>query len=123
MENTKENKLKFFAQYWGYKYKYITDHGTYYGEVGEPYHYHDQIIKHDILYVLLKNINNITDNDAILLGWKSAEEFLNMSSVARDLSGSYKDFDLLRSLGYFIPYLDLTTEEAIKYGWFKYLSK
>ena len=127
MENTLENKRKFFAQYWGQ-------------EIG--FYYRSKINNHknhcligdfgSIVWVELKSLSDITDEDAIKVG-----EILKMNYKKDFLIKEVKDwidcrfgfghikhrfeclqvFDYLRLKGYAVPYMGLSVEKLIEYGW------
>lgn len=102
-ENTLENKAKFFAQYWGQhliimgSFLRIIDHLT----LGN-------IENDDILQ--LKPLSKISDEDAINLGYGYASHL--KSNLDRNI-------DQLRNLGFAVPWMDLSVEDLVEYGWIK----
>ena len=132
LENTLENKAKFFAQYWGQYVLYFTS---------------DFLRKIDNLtldsvenddYLELKPLSHISDEDAIEvskifgLGHLSGaikELILSIFRTSINDSGTTSStngiknwlhvFDYLRSKGYALPYIDLSVENLIEYGWIK----
>ena len=132
LENTLENKAKFFAQYWGQYVLYFTS---------------DFLRKIDNLtldsienddYLELKHISQISDEDAIEvskifgLGHLSGaikELILSIFRTSINDSGTTSStngiknwlhvFDYLRSKGYALPYMDLSVEDLVEYGWIK----
>lgn len=121
-ENTLENKAKFFAQYWGQHVLYFSS---------------DFLRKIDNLtldsvenddYLELKPLSQISDEDAskvcdlIFI----TNNNLNIQQIKQIVIliesnnwNNYKIFDYLRSKGYALPYMDLSVEELIEYGWIK----
>lgn len=129
MENTLENKAKFFAFYLGQNvYRYT------------PLHLLE--VTHNILAEInsdcileLKTVSSITKEDLIelakLVGIRQEEFYLDMGQIIIDLilSGSrlgavsfdelLKIVDYLRSKGYALPFLGLSVASQISYGWVK----
>ena len=119
-ENTLENKAKFFAQYWGQHVLYFSS---------------DFLRKIDNLtldsvenddYLELKPLSQISDEDAI----KISKEFPNFKSDIRNsVKELFQEFDVLelsmetgdylRSKGYALPWMDLSVEDLVEYGWVK----
>lgn len=134
MENTVENKAKFFAQYWGQRVlsvkqsdggrdKWVVD-GDVLNEI--------KGFKND--YLELKTLSQITDEDSIEVGKIITKGItlpinFNLTLHGRLYVGdfkkqSYKDsvlevVDFLRSKSYSLPYMDLSVENMIEYGWIK----
>ena len=147
MENTLENKAKFFALYWGQMV--LSDGIEIGGCVGdcEP-----------DMFLELKPLSSITDEDAIEVakilrphsfemhprGWKvnrteNEIEITHRQSIFEfdiDYSGSLGvdsdagwsylgnaeqlfAYDYLRSKGYALPYMGLSVEKLVEYGWVK----
>ena len=132
LENTLENKAKFFAQYWGQYVLYFTS---------------DFLRKIDNLtldsvenddYLELKPLSQISDEDAIEvskifgLGHLSGaikELILSIFRTSINDSGTTSStngiknwlhvFDYLRSKGYALPWMDLSVEDLVEYGWVK----
>ena len=129
MENTIENKAKFFAQYWGQK-------------VGKT-EYESQLwinecFLNSISFLQLKPLSSITNEDAIevanLLGNCSHLSDEGKIFQVKDLLSNpnfyvkqtnisanqwLKVFDFLRSKSYALPYMGLSVETMIEYGWIK----
>lgn len=127
MENTEENKRKFFAQYWGQEVGFSKEYNSLYG-IGQIY---DISV---VDYLLLKPLNQITDEDLININFFEGNfdevnfEFLPDSYEYHwKVSGilcnegflALKDFDYLRSKGYALPWMGLSIEKLIEYGWIK----
>ena len=79
---------------------------------------------------MLKPLTKLTDDDAINVSkiWGSDVEsrilgnYLSIRIATREVSetrNSVGIVDYLRSKGYAIPYLDLSVEDLIEYGWIK----
>ena len=101
MENTLENKEKFFAQYWGQevkKYLIQTDATQSYYNVSDNF---GMALKDAFLE--LKPLSQISYED-------SAE-------VAKVSSKVIEAVDCLRSKGYALPWNSLSVEKQIEYGW------
>ena len=154
LENTLENKAKFFAQYWGQHVLYFSS---------------DFLRKIDNLtldsienddYLELKHISQISDEDAINVAklvspmlfegrgkngghyidksetwWYSVKHNGKTLMVDIDLDGYIFEYDeveeykrpsrsligtdYLRSKGYALPWMDLSVEDLVEYGWVK----
>lgn len=68
----------------------------------------DNDIKNWLLY--LKPVSQISDEDAINLGYGYASHL--KSNLDRNI-------DQLRNLGYALPWMDLSVEDLVEYGWVK----
>lgn len=132
MENTLENKARFNALYFGQK--------VYWQENGEggkslpPIEVNPiTLIESEHCKMLLKSISSITDEDALevaniltidkedlVLDWKQ-EMIEILSSEFATTANSLHRFshacDWLRSKGYALPYMGLSVEKLIEYGW------
>ena len=144
LENTLENKAKFFAQYWGQYVLYFTS---------------DFLRKIDNLtldsvenddYLELKPLSQISDEDVIqgitYLYNKTYEDlgeilevkhYNTFSSITTTRTGeNFKTYrsihhwkgtkrirsaeaDYLRSKGYALSYMNLSVEDLVEYGWVK----
>lgn len=114
MENTLENKAKFFAQYWGQKLLAVTvNENDFRQKIGNTYmgKYHVEMC-----HVELKDIDNITDEHAVMLGFENASDFFIDGST-------YAMIDDLRLLGYAVDWSDLSVDEMIDFGWIKLKSE
>lgn len=122
IQNTLENKAKFFAQYYGQHVLYFSS---------------DFLRKIDNLtldsvenddYLELKPLSQISDEDAskvcdlIFI----TNNNLNIQQIKQIVIliesnnwNNYKIFDYLRSKGYALPYIDLSVEDLVEYGWIK----
>lgn len=123
MENTLENKQMFFAQYWGlpinnYKLQYSKRLKV----VVEP---KNAIQKNS--YLTLIPLSKISDENAIEAGnifdglrllnssakINYTKVWLNQFIEKREIS------DFLRSKGYALPWMGLSVEQLVEYGWVK----
>ena len=127
--NTIENKSKFFAQYWGSPIVY-TGKGKPIRGLGKKItlSYENANEFQTILFsnqraVELKSLSDISDEDAIevakLLNWKANDFDIkwikNKDFEWQTIKLSVTDF--LRSRGYALPYMGLSVEKLIEYGW------
>lgn len=132
MENTLENKAKFFAQYWGQevfsKTHGATTHILDYVRLGSI---------SDISVIELKPLSQISDEDAIEVAkicliqageydnTVSDYELLNYCHTEYIQPNEYLRFtpqyilDFLRSRGYALPWMGLSVDKLIEYGWIK----
>ncbi len=104
MENTIENKIKFFAQYWGQKLG-----GTKYTPQGLGI---NKSNLNSIDYLELKPLSSITDEDAQKLGFSNSGHF----NFGADINWHK---DQLRLLGYAVEWADFSVEEMFDFGWIK----
>jgi hypothetical protein len=115
-ENTIENKVKFFALYWGsviYNKEYKSRFTMLYSLL-EGY----SIEVGDVLE--LTSLSAITDEDAIKVGYVGNFHFLDEYKSQFKLNTfSVKAADYLRSKGYVLPYMDLSVDDLIEYEWVK----
>lgn len=131
MENTLENKSRFFAQYWSQRIA-IQNEG---GGSGFSYEINEATIcdiKYD--YLKFKQLSQITDEDAIEVATIVSNSIrdadtgdlvtLFYTEVKKDpyvlAFASYETVDYLRSKGYALPWMGLSVEQLISYGWIKH---
>lgn len=132
MENTLENKAKFFAQYLNQQVFYQDRIGnivSFYLSCGnftnqvwivsledENFEKNELSCEANIneCQLILTPLSQISDEDAIKFGFTSARDFLAVA----DIYHSYH-VDYLRSKGYALTYMDLSVEDLINYGWVK----
>ena len=119
-QNTLENKERFFAQYFGQHVLYFSS---------------DFLRKIDNLtldsvenddYLELKPLSQISDEDAIKI---SKEFYAFKSDIRNSVKELFQEFDVLelsmeigdylRSKGYALPWMDLSVEDLVEYGWVK----
>ena len=138
MNNKKDNRAKFFAQYWGspvFEWIY-PEHATREGIiVSVP----DLKIYASCYFLRLKPLSEITDEDAIaVIGGVECSRKINdersfyygmsPSEVFLDTLVGYSDsyhidtweMDYLRSKGYALPWLNISVEEQLEWGWIKF---
>lgn len=133
-ENTPENKAKFFAQYWGQEVFKSFDRqvNAIFCKPADALNYPDS-------FIMLNPISSITDADAIeLAGIRGLVNIIRVGFVfegylvvlKREGKRSVTKFvffrdmyqpeiDFLRSKSYLLPYMDLSVEDLISYGWVK----
>lgn len=133
MENTIENKARFFSQYSDAEYIYTGSWGTFKNNVNDFYNLIDNLPKSKLL---LKPLSQITDEDALDAGLKSTGRNSSISDDywAKDdirawirggmrpvmsIEQSTSTIDFLRSKGYALPWMGLSVEKQIEYGWVK----
>ena len=138
MENTLENKAKFFAQYWGQNVRNWHLNKPINSRICSTY-----MTKHIVknCYLELIPISQITDRDAFVLGRhqvENSQKYISGVVKEKDNFGIWvllltKDggtefyldtktpfsVDYLRSRGYAVPYMGLSVEKQIEYGWVK----
>lgn len=100
MENTLENKAKFFALYWGQKCAWVKwpHENEYLGKVSA----------YSIMwtsYLELKPLSSISNEDVI--------------EVSETVCPEMHAVDYLRSKGYALSYNGLSVEELVNRGWVK----
>lgn len=141
MENTLENKAKFFAQYWGHMYTYKNDFGTFKEKVGD-FHFRTDVSKEEC-FLSLKPLSSISDEDAFVLGClmvKDPEDYISATTHNDSLGvwlkmerenggkGFYLNLNLsvvvdkARELGYAADWNGLSVEKQIEYGWIKLIN-
>ena len=127
MENTLENKAKFFAQYWGSPIIHTGTGRSMRGIKGEMIMSYENSDKFQLILfstqrsLLLKRVENISDLEAkkyltyvgVNCSVKKCKEFLiencNDSLVC----------DFIRSWGYALPWMGLSVDQLVEYGWVK----
>lgn len=137
IENTLENQAKFFAQYWGQRVLMYDGNDT-----GYPYLVNARHINDDGFYLELTPLSQITDEHAIEVG-KILYNYLRSPNglsgdeyhlkTGKDFISSYllgkrnylleEVVDHLRSKGYPLPWMGLTIEKLIEYGWIRLKTK
>lgn len=143
MENSLENKAKFFALYWGVNC-ISNDDFVWHGQ--ETFETVLSASKGDLSgwYATLKTLKDITDEDLEfirpLVGYENSDDGIRL--VKRWLTPLWMDYDdvtyfaltdtkptlrvshiidFLRSKGYALPWMGLSIEQLIEYGWVKIL--
>lgn len=132
-QNTLENKSRFFAKYWGQKIiretaypnsplckissTFIDDADKWHAELTSLEHISDEDAAAAALYLVrVIGLDGVIQNAN---GNVVKEAISNYSRVGLlgQLPSSCIDF--LRSKGYILPWLDLSVDDLIKYGWIK----
>ena len=140
MDNTIENKARFFALYWGQEVgRKSLSYWTRYVEI--DYINQMSTSRYAERYFLeLKPISLITDEDLIAIESNlqgkgthftveiTADNYKNhwVAKYGDNVMKGYfalKDFDYLRSKGYALPFMGLSVETMIEYGWIKLKTK
>lgn len=111
-ENTKENKNKFFAQYFGQNVLKYKDwvHCVENNPKKEDWNHSGMLLE-------LKPLEIISDEDAKYLGFP--DNISSMIKYIKSIGLELKDTDYLRSRGYALRYMDLSVQDLINYGWVK----
>lgn len=125
--NDQELKQKFFFLYVGQKctstdnkYDNIPFDGYTLISILEYWSRHQ-----DKICLLLKDLKNLTDEHAQQLmrtpseNFKSAKDFL-IFYIATDFM-TQQEVDTLRSLGYLVPFMNMSVKELLEKGWAKYI--
>lgn len=120
---TKEEKFlkrTFFLQYWGDFYFTKNTVGYISSQLMENW---DEYVNKS--YVELFDLNKITDEHAQKLcfnkekdNYPSAKSFLSMYESVDFLT--QQEADTLRSLGYLVPFMNMSIEQILEKGWAKY---
>ena len=148
IENTLENKARFFAQYWGQKI-ICFPHNKNTIRYDNPNKLLAGTFERNA-YLELKPLSHISDEDLIQLiyipeGWKifkiyhttrdgysavKIRKLYDDNDLKFNVDGYKYDtktlsvkmantVDYLRSKGYALPYMDLSVEDLVEYGWVK----
>lgn len=139
MENTLENKAKFFALYYGQEVLTRDDGFRKFWKLGSEVSIESSLSKYGYdygYYLELTPLSQITDEDAIVCAkiayvfddteaGKIAEKRCQTAENGKDwvieneTSLELGITDFLRSKGYTLPWLDTTVEQQIEFGWIK----
>jgi hypothetical protein len=136
MQNTLENKQKFFALY---MFQNVLRHGQYLHKVTTTWNW-----AHEAFTLELKSLSDISDEDAVEVAFmyyserfredfKLKKAYKNSAGFLLEISYSggdktlnlyYKNlnpvqYDYLRSRGYLLPFNSLTIEQILSYQWAK----
>lgn len=132
IENTPENKARFFALYWGQEVIRRKDFVNTLHKVSE----HMQL-GHNNLYLELIPLSQITDEDAeFVIGsieCQMSQSDINNGCYGMSPSGifidslmghnsyhlGYREVDYLRFKGYAVKWVNISIEKQIEYGWVK----
>ncbi|WP_312697095.1 hypothetical protein [Sphingobacterium mizutaii] len=126
MENALENKAKFFAQYWGQEV--LSDNICFNKLTVDIYKM--SISRLEPSSLKLKPLSSITDEDAIEVAkikfpTESHKHFpdhgkhIIRNKNNRNVMEKMSIIDFLRSKSYALPYMGLSVEEMVEYGWIK----
>lgn len=122
MENNLENKAKLFAQYWGQKvFINALNKAFFIQKVGSSY-MTKYGVEHRCIY--LKPLSSITDEVAEmvsgLMHWGKDPKSVRNTIVLLNLN-SFPAIviDYLRSKGYAVPFLGMSVEQLVDFGWIK----
>lgn len=110
-ENTLENKGKFFALYYG---QVILSHNSWLDNKAHKLLNPDNC---EDWRLQLKPLESISDRDAKYLGFP----YNNSATInyIKSIGVELKDADWLRSKSYALPWMGLSVQELIEYGWIK----
>lgn len=112
MENTLENKVKFFALHWGQKIHKCFGQQNFISYVVDC-----RWIRDKVDYLELTPLSQITDYDASKIGFGNRASFLAINTQRYIYHACHTDY--LRSKGYALPWMGLSVEQLIEYGWIK----
>jgi len=138
MENTLENKAKFFAQYFGQEVAKCNTgpsnicHIQHYTlGMGNPQRFHlelrplSSITDEELLAAIqiLDSNNEFTELGSLQIGREIIQIVgdINVEVARNDIHPQYifHFADFLRSKGYALPWMGLSLEKQIEYGWIK----
>ena len=130
MENTLENKLRFFLQYFNTESIWKTS------ELDEDVDCVDWELKNlkylnNTDYLKLKPISKVTENELVecstIYGIKVPSKIIGYSLISRivdrnctiptEVRNLLGVIDYLRSKGYALPFMNLSVEDLVSYGW------
>ena len=131
LENTLENKARFFAQYWGQKI-ICFPHNKNAIRYDNPNKLLAGTYERNA-YLELKPLSHISDEEVVEVaklthGSKFLEQVFTtlpkdkVTKYIRHITDglkNYSKFDYLRSKGYALPWMDLSVEDLVEYGWVK----
>lgn len=128
MKNTPENKAKFFAQYWGQNVLKVPQflEGFLQGyctvRIGSDSRWNVWVEKG---FLELKPLSQITDEDAIEvakihLGWSDSCTNWKQDDRLVYAADNPEVVDFLRSKGYAVPFLGISVEQQMEWGWVKF---
>lgn len=124
MKNTLENKEKLFAQYWGQTYEFVNTGAKFtVSERAFPFTV-------DGSRLILKSLSKITKKDLEAIEFKNIGDkkvsfyFDDYACSWRSSCGAsggllLKHYDILRSRGYALPFMGISVEELVEWGWVK----
>lgn len=133
MKNNSENKLKFFAQYFGQN---ILKHKDFKESAHSFFSF--TIININHYYLELRSIESITDDECVeyynmfcpdlyiednlkIYAFKDMLNHILESKLFNCLE--LQETDFLRSKGFLVPFMNLTTDQILEFGWAKIKDK
>jgi hypothetical protein len=121
MEKTEFNKAKLFAQYYGQKVYHYNNWDDYATGIMQ-----DHWLNEPNACLILRPLSSITDDEAIevakLQDWEYTDrkDIIGAIKIAvKNEWFNYSTCDYLRSKGFALPYMGLSVEKQIEYGWIK----
>ena len=120
MTNTLENKAKFFAQYWGQPVMWCMG--------GDDYERLKYIVRSGNMRLVekswleLTSLSQISDEDRHEVSGDlstSIDEYGCEYTFAGLVEWSVYDADYLRSKGYALPWMGISVNKLVEYGWVK----
>jgi len=130
MKNTLENKAKLFAQYWGQPILSLDMNNNYPNQKPWFDFVYDENYNSPS-FLQLKPLSSITDEGLLevakIVGYRNIITDMRKKRELIRLTKSaisshvlvYKVVDYLRSKGYALPFMGLSVEKQIEYGWIK----
>lgn len=126
-ENTLKNKAKFFAQYWGQRVFTIKEWNSVPIKDVSAANILYYLTTNNTCILVLKPLSKISDEDEIELaeitGLHKVNYLVNAIHFGEkyiiDTNTNQQVIDFLRSKGYALPWMDLSVEDLIEYGWIK----
>ena len=117
LENTLENKHKFFAQYYGQKVlKFDIEEDKFaFTFPVDSLCLSEYVVNQTFLE--LKPLESISGEDAKYLGY--ADNISATTTYLKSLGKELKEADYLRSKGYALTWMNLSVQDLINYGWIK----
>ena len=144
LENTLENKAKFFAQYWGQHVLYFSSdflrkidsltldsvENDDYLELTPLSQISDEDVIRGIMFTYNKTYEDLVEilevkhynTFSSITTIKAGQNFKTSRSIHHwngDRKIGSKECDYFRSKGYALPWMDLSVEDLIEYGWVK----
>ena len=117
MENTLENKAKFYALHWGQEVIKDVISG-----VGYPVEGSNISLNIETSFLHLKPLSSISDEDKEHLDALLSADF-DEYGYWFGMGGIHyyqpHEVDYLRSRGYALPWMELSVEKLMEYGWIK----
>lgn len=130
LENTLENKARFFALYWGQQVLKTDYSNRIYKTGTELSVSYITIYEHRSYYLELTPLSQISDEDvkgltnSFMRTKKELLDYYCSESHGQALKMLFKDlkpedYDYLRSKGYALPWMGLSVDDLVNYGWVK----